>query len=148
MHLTLKFLGEVEEARVDEMAVALEKAAEGVGAFELATGPVGAFPDMKRPRVVWIGLDGSNGLTLLAGNVEDEFRLIGFEREAKRFTPHLTLCRARDAGGSKALAAALVGLKTETPRLGFTVTAVTLFGSELKAGGAVHTPLRQIGLQA
>lgn len=97
-HLTLKFLGEVAEARVPEVTEAVEAAAATVPPFEVEWTAVGAFPSLRRPRVVWLGVTPARELTALHEELERRFERLGFERENRDLAPHLTLGRAqRDA---------------------------------------------------
>ena len=105
IHLTLKFLGEVEAAREPELRGALSRAVAGARAVPLAVRGFGVFPDMSRPRVIWTGLEPDPALELLQHGVEREFGPLGFPPEGRPFRPHLTLGRAardarpRDFGG-------------------------------------------------
>lgn len=108
IHVTLKFLGNVEEARVDQIDAALASAIEP---FKLNLRPatLGGFPSVSlktgggaRLRVVWVGLEGDvEGLGELARRVEDALRPLGFPAERRPFAPHLTLARVRDGATSQ-----------------------------------------------
>ena len=99
LHLTMKFLGNVLETRVDEMAEAVSRACEGISPFEMSLEGVGAFPSIRRPKVVWVGvIKGKDVLINLNKNIEAELEPIGFERERRRFSPHLTIGRLRREG--------------------------------------------------
>lgn len=96
-HLTLKFLGEVEEGRAQELGAAL--AHLRFAPFDLAAGPAGFFPNAKKPRVFWLGLSqGAQECAALAGRVEDLCAGLGFPAEDRPFAAHLTLARVREAG--------------------------------------------------
>ncbi|EPR44658.1 2'-5' RNA ligase [Desulfovibrio sp. X2] len=93
-HLTLRFLGEVDEARVEELAGALRGVAWE--AFTLRGGGAGAFPDLLRPRVAWIGLaEGGEECRRLAESVQVALAPLGFAPEERKFSPHLTLARVK-----------------------------------------------------
>lgn len=95
LHITLKFLGETPEARVDEIAAASARAASGCDPFDVVMAGVGAFPSLHRPGVFWIGIEKSARLLHLRQRIEAELSELGFEREAKPFSPHLTIGRVR-----------------------------------------------------
>jgi 2'-5' RNA ligase len=98
MHLTLKFLGEVAADRQDQLADALRRAAAASRAVIVTVAGFGAYPDARRPRVLWAGVSPEPGLELLQHQVEQEFGSLGFPPEGRPFRPHLTLGRAeRDA---------------------------------------------------
>lgn len=96
MHLTLAFLGEVEEGRVAAAERALRRGAEGAPALELAAAGLGAFPDQRRARVLWAGVAGDlRQLAALQTGIALALESEGFELDGKPFHPHLTLARAR-----------------------------------------------------
>ncbi|WP_224270511.1 RNA 2',3'-cyclic phosphodiesterase [Haloprofundus salinisoli] len=101
-HLTLKFLGETDENRLEEVEEALESAvdAAGVDPFEATVGGLGVFPSLDYISVVWLGLEaGGEETTRLAEAIERATTAIGFEPESHEFTPHATLARMDDARG-------------------------------------------------
>ena len=146
MHLTLKFLGETDDKRIPEIEKALNMAVDGIAPFLLSVSGTGVFPDMRRPRVVWIGLneDGSNLIRLQKG-VEEELRKIGFQSEDRRFTPHITLGRIRSNKNMDKLLK-LVEEEKSSELGGFNVSEVHLIKSELKPSGAVYTELYSVML--
>ena len=95
IHITLKFLGEVDEALAGPIGAALTAAVAGVKPFELALGGFGAFPDLSRPRVLWFGVERHPALELLANYVEKAVGPFGFSPELRPFQPHLTMGRAK-----------------------------------------------------
>jgi 2'-5' RNA ligase len=141
LHLTLKFLGEVEEAREGELRAALAEAAGPAGAerpVTLAIGGCGVFPDFRRPRVVWVGIAPEPALELLQDRVERAFVPLGFPAEARAFRPHLTLGRAtrearpRDFNGLEATLAGIACAETVA------VADLDLMQSTLQSSGAVY----------
>jgi 2'-5' RNA ligase len=95
LHLTLQFLGEVADARVAAIQSALEALAPQHAAFEMALGGLGAFPDVRSPRVIWAGIEAAPELLSLQRAVALRLANLGWEPEARPFSPHLTLGRAR-----------------------------------------------------
>ncbi len=103
-HVTLKFLGEVAEDRLDELNDAIESAVRqaSVDPFEASVEGLGAFPSRDYIRVVWVGFsEGSGELTQLHEAIESEAVALGFEEEEHSFTPHVTLARMEHAGGKE-----------------------------------------------
>jgi RNA 2',3'-cyclic 3'-phosphodiesterase len=92
IHVTLKFLGNVEEGRIDEIADALKKVK--VAPFDAQVRSIGGFPNDRSPRVIWIGADPGENFVDLNRQVEDVLADIGFEREG-RFKPHVTIGRVK-----------------------------------------------------
>lgn len=144
VHLTLKFLGNVEERRVAAIGEAVSHAARAIPAFDLTLDGLGMFGPPSQPRVVWTGVTGDlPALSRLWRAVETQVSALGFPQERQRFAPHLTLGRV-----PQDLAAALVrGIpgvlaKTATPATpSLTVSEVALIRSDLGAGGARYTRL-------
>lgn len=95
LHLTLKFIGQVEEQRAGRISEALEETVAGHGGPVLRLGGVGAFPSLRSPRVIWMGVEASPPLAALQKAVEDALATLGVEREKRDFHAHVTLGRTR-----------------------------------------------------
>jgi 2'-5' RNA ligase len=96
VHLTLKFLGEQDDATVGPLCDALDRAVQRHRPFTMRIGDVGAFPNFRRARVVWMGVERDTRLELLHHDVEQACETLGFELEGRAFRPHLTLARVRE----------------------------------------------------
>ena len=97
IHLTLKFLGNVPRARLDSIATEVSKAVSKSMPFALELGGVGVFPDRSRARVLWVGVGGDvPSLIDLQSEVEKAMSGLGFERERRPYSPHLTVARVND----------------------------------------------------
>jgi 2'-5' RNA ligase len=143
IHLTIKFLGDIELSQVDPVANALEQVVKLFPGFTINAKGLGVFPALRRPRVLWVGLE-SIQLVKLAAKVEAALEPLGFAREARDFQPHLTIGRWRQFdSATKKLAEELERWKRHPFGLS-QVKAITLFQSELKPDGALHQPLRVI----
>src|SRR6476660_5612991 len=100
IHLTLKFFGNIEPARVHSMTEALSHAVDHVSRFKLSIADAGAFPNARQPRVLWIGVNDSSGqLKLLHQRIDEECAKRGFEKDARAYRPHLTIARIRKPEG-------------------------------------------------
>ncbi len=95
MHITLKFLGDVEESLVGDVLLRISKATEGVGPFNINLSGMGAFPSMSDIRIVWVGIENGKPLQAIGAKLDDSMNDLGFDRERKAFVPHLTLARTR-----------------------------------------------------
>ncbi len=149
IHLTLKFLGNVPEEKLEDIYRAVRRACEGYTPFELTIAGLGCFPNVRRPRVVWVGLREETGqLAALQKKVEHELNRLGFPPEGRGFTPHLTLARVRQEA-AHADVEALGKAVAETPAedlASMQVVAVSVMKSDLKPGGAVYTELFRASL--
>lgn len=99
-HLTLKFLGEVRNERVPTVSRVVERVASQTGAFSMDITGVGAFPTIRRPRVLWVGVTPSPALRCLKQDLEWALAEHGFERETRAFHPHVTIGRADSKDGA------------------------------------------------
>jgi 2'-5' RNA ligase len=142
LHVTLKFLGDVPPEDLDGVGAALETVVAGRVPFSLAVRGLGAFPVPSRARVVWAGLaDGAPALTALASDVDAALAALGFDREQRAFSAHITLGRVREPRRDSGLAALL---QTAADRAfgTFTVDEVALMRSDLSPRGARYTRLQ------
>jgi 2'-5' RNA ligase len=96
LHLTLKFFGEVAEDRLGRIEEAIRAANEGSAPLEMRLDELGAFPNARRPRVVYVGLEAPPALELLQDRLERQCEAIGFAPEGTPFRPHITLGRVRE----------------------------------------------------
>ena len=144
-HFTIKFLGNIEESKVEAIAQALELALHPFPRFIINAKGLGVFPKLRRPRVLWVGLEGKE-LSKLASKVEKALEPLGFEPEKRDFTPHLTVGRWRQFDRpSRELGVELERWKGH--EFGeSTVTEVIFFRSELKRAGAIYHPLKVVDL--
>ena len=142
-HLTLKFIGATPAGDAARLGEALAAGVAGREPFELSLGGVGVFPRRGSPRVLWVGVDGATDrLTQLRDDVEQALTAAGCAPEEHAFSPHLTVARIaarlkRDE--SVALRRTVEGVAV-APEL-FAVDEVVLYRSDLRASGAVYTPL-------
>jgi 2'-5' RNA ligase len=148
IHLTLKFLGEVAPDRIEEIVRKTEEAIQGVGPFTVGIRGGGGFPSAQNPRVVWIGVDDPSGmLKELQARVEGRMEELGFTREGRDYTPHLTVGRLRSGKERGTVAQALDAIRASD--LGsMEVREVILFRSHLKPTGAEYTKLGSFPLEA
>jgi 2'-5' RNA ligase len=140
IHLTIKFLGDVQASKIQSAIDALQKATESLGEFEIEVSGAGCFSSPRNPRVLWVGLSRlPESLGHLHSNIESEFARIGFAREPKRFSPHLTIGRVRSPLNASKTAEDLIatGFEPQT----FKAAEVILMRSELNPSGSIYTPL-------
>lgn len=150
IHLTLKFLGDVRASQLDEIKAALAQAA-GHASFGLSVQGLGCFPNLARPRVLWVGVTGDiKSLRALQADVEKNIAPLGFPAEERGFSPHLTLARTSQGAGRDETA--LIGKVVQDRDVGqlvsWQVDAVSLMRSQLKPDGAQYTQIAEVSLGA
>ncbi len=140
-HLTLKFFGEVENQNVDEIGAALQRIAISQNPFSIEIGGIGAFPNLDRPRVLWVGLkQGSVPTEKLANAINVELAELGYPKDT-RFHPHFTLARFKNRVNLKPFNNLFSKFEALDGTL-LIVEKITLVKSELHPSGAVYTPLK------
>jgi 2'-5' RNA ligase len=142
MHLTLQFLGDVPLHEIPQICRAVERGAAGIAPFEMEVRRAGAFPDVKRPRTLWIGAgEGQREMVALHDAVEDALAKLGFRKEGRRFQPHLTIGRVRRGGPGLRELATLVQQRADFAAGRISVREVVVFSSDLRPGGPVYEAL-------
>jgi len=143
VHLTLKFLGDVSPANLELLAQALKFEAGQHASFSLSIGGLGVFPNLRRPRIVWIGIEAPAALQALQRGIEAAAARLGYEPENRPFSPHLTIGRVNQNASAAEVQQIRAALEqTRVGALGaVTVEAVQIFKSDLQPGGAVYTNL-------
>lgn len=142
LHLTLKFLGELEPARVEALTRAATRTVEGLGKFALTLADAGTFPASGNPRVLWLGLrDETNRLDALYQRLEEECARENFPREARAFHPHITVARIRIPNTAPARHIAKLHRETGFEPASFNVNELIVMQSQLGPGGSRYTPL-------
>ena len=137
IHITLKFLGETNSNEVEPLKQAIARATAKTGALEAHLQGCGVFPNMRAPRVFWIGInDPQKRLTTLAARVDSELTTLGFDPEQRAFSPHLTLGRVKDDDNLEAVKAAFV--KATFGPLLLRVEKIHLVESQLRPSGPVY----------
>jgi 2'-5' RNA ligase len=142
-HLTLKFLGEISPNNVDLLSQALLGECGQVAPFEITVTGLGCFPNMRRPRVIWIGLNVPPELNKLRLKIESATDRLGYSAEEKPFSPHLTIGRVREQASPDELKRLQSSLEALTiGALGtFTAQSVYLFKSDLQPAGPIYSHL-------
>ncbi len=148
IHLTLKFLGDVDSSKIPLLQTALRKETARCQPFDIQVSGLGAFPNARRPRVIWVSVQAPAVLGTLVQGVETATIPLGFPTEDRPFSPHLTLGRvSQHATPDEVSALGSVLIKTVVGDLGKTVVgSLTLFRSDLRPTGALYTPIYQAKL--
>jgi len=143
MHLTLKFLGNIEQDRVQVISGALKSIADNFKGFNIRLSKIGAFPNLRRPRVIWLDIDkGAEELKSLSNKIEIELEKIGFKKEKREFKAHLTLGRVRSLKVIENLEKIINETDFQPPNE-IKIDKLILFQSTLTPKGAIYTPLSE-----
>ena len=149
IHLTLKFLGNIDTGVIENIGAALAEAVETTKSFNLETGSPGVFPNRRRVRVVWLGLTGElKTLEVLQKHIDSSLVPLGFKAETHEFTPHLTLARVREqatADERQELGEIVTGTGIELAGQ-MRVDTVNLMKSQLTPGGPIYSRIKSIPL--
>jgi RNA 2',3'-cyclic 3'-phosphodiesterase len=142
LHFSLKFLGDVDLLEVPTVCEAVTRAVAALPPFEIVARGAGAFPDVDRPRTIWLGVaDGSEQMVELNAEVERELAPLGFRREARRFRPHLTIGRVRDGRPGLSELGRLLRQQADFVGGVVSVDEVIVFSSQLDRDGPIYEPL-------
>ncbi len=150
IHLTLKFLGSIPSKQVAEVGEAMEGATRGISPFHLEISGLGAFPNLKQPRVLWVGISGElDKLLGLQRNIDSALSPLGFTKEERPFVPHLTLARIRERAspGERRTFGELVVSTIFEDKYHIAVDAISLMRSQLTPAGAIYTRLSVVRLE-
>lgn len=147
IHLTLKFLGNILIHEVEKVTEAVQMGSNGFSTFKLKTGEKGAFPSLKRPRVFWVGLAENNHQTIipLQKEIDNQLSDLGFEKESRRFHPHLTLGRVRSPKNIDEVTQRFMDY--HFPVIEFMVDQILVMKSELTSKGSIYSVQSTIPLK-
>lgn len=145
LHLTLKFLGETPDAKIDDVALSLRRAVAEYRKFYFSLGQLGAFPNQRKARVLWLGVThGTPELVAISKSIDNELINLGYEKEKRGFSPHITLARIK-IPSSVENAISAVDPNVCQGRI-VNVNSITLFESRLMPSGAEYAPLEHFNL--
>ncbi len=150
IHLTLKFLGEIDDTKLSKINKIIEDVAGDKNSFQVRISSIGAFPKINFPRVIWIGIDrGDNETKVMAEELEEKIAKLGIPREDRPFSSHITIGRTRSTLNRENLAQDLETLQSAAIMGGleFTVKRITLFKSTLTPKGPIYEVLKEANLK-
>ena len=149
MHLTLKFLGDIEDRRVPEVCSAVQQAAAAHRPFEVQCQGVGAFPAVERARTIWIGVEQSQGaLAALSEDVDEALHAVGYPMESRRYHGHLTIGRVRDPCGQRDEIRRRIEAAADFQAGSSLVNQVVVYSSVLERRGPQYGVLSRVRLKS
>jgi RNA 2',3'-cyclic 3'-phosphodiesterase len=141
LHVTLLFLGEVDQREIVDVCRIVSDGTSRHAAFTMSVETVGCFPNPRRPRILWVGVgEGSATLVALHDELEIPLQELGYRREERRYTPHITLGRVKSDRSTQALSTELTR-RADWKAGETTVTELLVMGSELTSTGPQYTVL-------
>jgi len=146
VHLTLKFLGEIDEKMVDRIAGVMEKSVKEVSPFRIKLRGVGVFPSMDYMRVLWVGLKDAEKLGIIAERLENGLSNLGFKKEKRRFSPHVTIGRVKSSRNKDELQNFL-NENTKKDFGEFDVKCIRLKKSVLTPKGPEYSTVKEVPFQ-
>ena len=144
MHLTLKFLGSTREDKIEDISDIIKNTAKALTCFNVAVSGLGAFPNSNNPKVIWAGLKADDVLYNFQKAIDISLEPLGFAREKRPFSPHLTIGRVRDSRAKKKLRD--VFEKIDPNPCSFEAENITFYKSDLMPEGPVYTVLKSVKL--
>ena len=152
IHLTLKFLGDITEEQRKEISGKLDEISKSVQPFDVTLKDIGAFPKIEHPRVIWVGLDNGAAQSVeIASRVEAALSTLGFAKEDRAFSPHLTIGRVRSSHNVDKLKEKIPGAASDILSSGeivHRVASIVLFQSTLTPHGSIYTKLHESAFRA
>jgi 2'-5' RNA ligase len=146
-HLTVKFLGNVEERQIHEVCGATSECVRQLPVFRLECSGVGAFPQLSRPRIIWIGIQDPEGvLAEMHSRLEGALAGLGFPAEPRQFRPHVTLGRLQAGGRGHEDLISLIQQRGDARAGSLDVAELVVFSSELTPTGPKYIPLTRCPL--
>ena len=142
LHWTLKFLGDVELREIPEVCEAVDKAVAPFAPFDVEVRGAGAFPDIRRPRTVWLGVGpGTDEMVALHAAIEKSLKPLGYRPEGRKFRPHITIGRVRHSPTGIPELGKLIQEQADFSAGVSAVFEVTVFSSDLGREGPTYDPL-------
>ena len=145
VHITLKFLGNTDETLIDTIEKVIKNAVQGVNKFNIKLEGAGVFPNQKYIKVIWLEIKQGEKLGIIAQKIDEDLHEIGFKREKRKFSAHLTIARVRSIKNKEKLLWVIEKYK-DSKFAEFDVNSIKLKKSELTQKGPIYTNLKNIRL--
>jgi len=145
IHITLKFLGDTDEEKIDEIEKIIKKSVEGIKPFNIQLKSTGVFPNEKYIKIVWLGIQNSEKIAKIASKIDKGLSEIGFSREKREFSPHLTIARVKSAKNKDKILKIIENDK-EFEFADIIVESIKLKKSDLTQKGPIYNTLIEIKL--
>lgn len=145
IHITLKFLGDTDEEQIDEIEKIMKNSVEGTDPFNIQLKSTGVFPNQNYIKIIWIGIHNGDQIGIIANKIDEELSEIGFKKEKRGFSAHLTIARVKSAKNKEQLMQIIEKYK-EFEFADIKVDSIKLKKSDLTPKGPIYTTLKEIKL--
>jgi len=145
IHITLKFLGDTEEEYINQIEKTIKESTDGIEPFDIKLANTGVFPNRNYVKVMWVGIEDKGELAQISNNINECLAALGFEKDKREFSPHLTIARVRSARNKERLVE-IVNKYNDIEFSIIKVDSIKLKQSELTPKGPIYTTLREIKL--
>jgi len=146
IHITLKFLGETEESLIDKINDIIKESVKGITPFEVTLKDTGVFPNENYIKVIWIGIEKFEEIRDIANNIDEKLINLGFKKEKRKFSPHITIARVKSAKNKENLIQ-VINKFQDVEFTKFSVNSIKLKKSELTKKGPIYTTLKEIEIK-
>ena len=145
VHITLKFLGDTDESRIDEIDKIMKDAVKEIDPFNIQLEGAGVFPNQNYIKVIWIGIEQGEPIGLIARKIDEPLSKIGFKKEKRGFSPHLTIARVKSANGKDGILHVIEKYR-DVQFVDIRVDSIKLKKSDLTPKGPIYTTLIDVKL--
>lgn len=145
IHITLKFLGDVEEDQVDKIEQIIKESLKDIEPFTIKLNGTGVFPNENYIKVIWIGIEDGQIIGKIAGIIDEKLTKLGFKKERRGFSPHLTIGRVKTAKNKHTLIKTIENYRDEDFSVE-EVKSIKLMKSDLTPKGPIYTTMREVPL--
>lgn len=145
VHITLKFLGDTDESQIDEIDKIMKDAVKEIDPFNIQLEGAGVFPNQNYIKVIWIGIKQGEPIELIARKIDEQLSKIGFKKEKRGFSPHLTIARVKSAKGKDGILHVIEKYR-DVRFVDIRVDSIKLKKSDLTPKGPIYTTLLDIKL--
>jgi len=145
MHLTLKFLGDTDEDLINEIEKIIKESSQGIKPFKIKLEGTGVFPNKNYIKIIWIGVNDGEQIIPIAEKIDEEISNLGFKKEKRKFSAHLTIGRVKTAKNKDELIQ-IIEEYNEILFSEFEVKSIKLIKSELTPNGPIYSTLKEIKL--
>lgn len=143
IHLTLKFLGDTDESLIDRIEEIMRESVKEIEPFTIKLKSAGVFPNERYIKVIWIGIENGEIIGKIASKIDEKISDLGFEKEKRRFSVHLTIARVKSAKNKEKLIQ-MIEKYRDVEFANITVDSIKLKKSELTQKGPIYTTLKEI----